>query len=368
MCPARSVGYGGTRSAPPGNEELVMRGLSIAIVVMLVASGCAGQGSAPSSAPPPTTDPTEVAPTEAAPTEAATPTAEPPSPTPLPAGVLAVIPTGAGPNELAATADAVWVEDHRQGVPSRIDPATNAEVAQLKDVPIHCDIAAGGGFVWATQASSSTATKVDPASGEVKGKISLRDACGVAADDHDLWVISPGMGAAVRYNPQSLEQIASVPVGQMPFFVAIGPEAVWVAGEADGGTLWRIDPATNTVAASIPVPNPFASGVETGHGAVWVPARDNAKVYRIDPATNTVAATIELPSAIGGLGVGPDAIWTSGWGDGKVYRIDPATNEITGSIGTGFGNLGPPMVAFDSVWVSAMDRNVVLRIDPAAVK
>ena len=91
-------------------------------------------------------------------------------------------------------------------------------------------------------------------------------------------------------------------------------------------------------------------------------------VYRIDPATNTVRATIRMPSAVGGLAVGPDAIWTSGWGDGTVYRIDPATNEISGSISTGFGNLGPPMVAFDSVWVSAMDRNVVLRIDPAAVK
>jgi streptogramin lyase len=341
-----------------------MRRLCIAMAIMLVASGCAAGGSTPNSAPAPTASPTAAGPTEAAPTATATP----PSPSPLPAGVLAVIPTGTGPNELAATVDAVWVENHRSGFLSRIDPIQNAEVAQLKNVSIHCDVAAGGGSVWATQASSSQATKVDPASGEVTGKISLRDACGVAADDTDLWVVSPGMGAVARYDPQSTEKRATVAVGAMPFFVAIGPEAVWVAGEADGGTLWRVDPATNTVVASIPVPNPFATGVEVGHGSVWVPARDQKVVYRIDPATNTVGATIELPSAIGGLAVGPDAIWTSGWGDGKVYRIDPATNEVTGSISTGFGNLGPPMVAFDSVWVSAMDRNVVLRIDPAAVE
>jgi virginiamycin B lyase len=345
-----------------------MRGLSIVIAIMLVASACAGQGGTPSSAATPTVGPTEAIQTEASSSEAApTVTAAPPSPTPLPAGVLAVIPTGEGPNELAATADTVWVEDHRLGHLSRIDPARNVEVDQLTDVLIHCDVAAGAGFVWATQASSNQATKVDPASGEVLGTISLRDACGVAADDKDLWVVSPGSGSVVRYDPQSNEERATVTVGANPFFVAIGPEAVWVDGEADGGTLWRIDPATNAVVASIPVPDTFATGVEVGHGSVWVPARDQSCVYRIDPASNTVAATIRMPSAVGGLAVGPDAIWTSGWGDGTVNRIDPATNEITGSISTGFGNLGPPMVAFDSVWVSAMDRNVVLRIDPAAV-
>jgi DNA-binding beta-propeller fold protein YncE len=140
-----------------------------------------------------------------------------------------------------------------------------------------------------------------------------------------------------------------------------------VVGEADGGTVYRIDPATNTVVASISTPLPFATGIAVGHGAVWVPARENKVVYRIDPATNAVIATIEMPSAIGGLDVGPDAVWTSGFGDGKVFKIDPATNQIVGSVSTGQGNLGPPLVAFGSVWVGALDRNVVVRIDPGAV-
>ena len=345
-----------------------MRSRLIAIVIVLFTSGCANGGAAPSTAPTsavvaatapvPITSPTVTAATQTL----------PPSPTAPPAGLLAIIPTGNGPNELAATADAIWVENHRSNFLSRIDPAQNVEVAQLTSVPIHCDVAAGRGFVWATQASSGRATKVDPATNEVLGTISLDEACGVAADDTDVWVVSPGLGSVVRYDPVSDEERASVDLGAAPFVVAIGPEAVWVLGEDAGGTLWRVDPATNALVATIPVQVTFATGVEVGHDSVWVPARVHMAVHRIDPATDTVVASIPVPWAIGGLAVGPDAIWASGWGNGKIYRIDPETNEIVGSFSTGFGNLGPPLVAFDSLWVSAMDRNVVLRIDPAAVE
>lgn len=284
------------------------------------------------------------------------------------AAIIALIPTANGPIELAASEDTVWVENHRSDYLSRIDPAQNVEVERLTNVNVHCEIAVGAGFVWTAQASASEAHKVDPATGEVVDTISLRDACGVAADDEDVWISSPGLGTVVRYDANTMEERASVALAPMVFPIAIGPEAVWVAGEAGGGTVYRIDPATNSVVASISTPNPFATGVEVGHGAVWVPARENRVVYRIDPATNTIVATIQMPSAIGGLGVGPDAIWTSGFGDGMVYKIDPATNEIVGSVSTGQGNLGPPLVAFGSVWVAALDRNVVVRIDPALVQ
>ena len=89
-------------------------------------------------------------------------------------------------------------------------------------------------------------------------------------------------------------------------------------------------------------------------------------VYRIDPATNSIAATIDLPGPIGGIGVGLDGVWVSGFGEGWVSRIDPDTDEVTGSISTGYVHLGPPITAFGSVWVAALDEDVVVRIDPAA--
>lgn len=340
-----------------------MRRLGTITLVASVLAACAVPGEQSNLAA--TSSPTSTAATPSAITASAAPSVATPSASQ--SAILAMIPTANGPIVLAATEDTVWVENHRSNHLSRIDPAQNLEVDRLTDVNVHCEVAAGAGFVWTTQASASVANKVDPATGEVVDTISLRDACGVAADDEDVWISSPGLGKVVRYDPQTLEERASIALAPMVFSVAIGPEAVWVAGEADGGTVYRIDPATNSVVATISTPNPFATGIAVGHGAVWVSARENKVVYRIDPATNTVVTTIQMPSAIGGLGVGPDAIWTSGFGDGKVYRIDPATNQIVASVSTGQGNLGPPLVAFGSVWVAALDRSVVVRIDPAAV-
>jgi streptogramin lyase len=209
-------------------------------------------------------------------------------------------------------------------------------------------------------------TKVDPGRGSVLGTIEVTEACGVAADGSSLWIVSPALGEMLRFDPETLEQKASIQLGKMSFLVATGAEGVWAAGETYGGTVWRVDPASNSVVAELAVPQPFVTGLELGFGSAWVASRELATIYRIDPATNTVGKTLKMPSYIGGIGVGSDSIWISGWGDGMVHRLDPATNEIVASVNTGYGNLGPPLEAIGSLWVAALDRNEVLRLDLAA--
>jgi virginiamycin B lyase len=146
--------------------------------------------------------------------------------------------------------------------------------------------------------------------------------------------------------------------------VAIGPDAVWVQSEADGGTIFRVAPVTNAVSAEIAVDG--ASAIIVGFDSVWVAARAQHNVDRIDPATNAVVETIEMPGEIGGIGVGPDGIWVTGFGNGQMWHIDPDANAISGTIDTSYGNLGPPLFAFDSMWVAALDQNVLLRLSPTA--
>src|SRR6187397_897124 len=98
-----AAAYGGTVTHRGRSRGIVMRRLCITMAIVLVASGCAARGNTPASAPAPTTDQTTATATEAP----ATATATPPSSSAVPAGILAIIPTGTGPNELAATADAV---------------------------------------------------------------------------------------------------------------------------------------------------------------------------------------------------------------------------------------------------------------------
>jgi len=288
-----------------------------------------------------------------------------PNLTPMPPGFLAIVPVAEGPIVLAATADAIWVESHREDIVTRIDPLQNMEVARLEDVPAHCTVISGGGFVWAADAHQGRITKIDPADNANLGFIEILDPCGLAADNTDLWVARPVLAQAERYDAATLEKRAIIPLGPNVFDIAIGQDAVWASGETDGGMVWRIDPATNEVVTSISVPG-AGQGLIIAFGSVWVGSRTKGSIYRIDPETNAITETIKVNNAIGGIGVGPDAIWASGFGDGTVYRIDPATNSVSASLFTTFGNLGPPLVAFESIWVGALDQNVVLRIDPTA--
>lgn len=296
---------------------------------------------------------------------AASSASDPATASSLPDGIQAVISVGQGPITLAATDDAIWVELHRASILSKVDPGTASEVAQFSRVPVHCDVRVGSGFVWASKASVSLVSKIDPNTGEVVGEVRVPDACGLAVDDRDLWVTSPSEARALRFDPDTLTERASVDLGKLVFGIAIGSGAVWAQGESGGGTVWRIDPATNAVTAEIVARG--ASGIAVGFGSVWVAARDRAVVYRIDPATNSVAATIDLPGPIGGIGVGLDGVWVSGFGSGWVSRIDPDSDQLTGSISTGYVHLGPPTTAFGSLWVAALDESILLRIDPAAV-
>ncbi len=110
------------------------------------------------------------------------------------------------------------------------------------------------------------------------------------------------------------------------------------------------------VAATIPVgPRGQVTSVAYGHGSVWVAAYVGAVnqrdvVRRIDPATNTIVATIEVPGVppweIGGGGMtfGDGSLWvvggtdrapTHGRTDGVVTRIDPGTTRVTAVIDVG---------------------------------
>jgi branched-chain amino acid transport system substrate-binding protein len=111
--------------------------------------------------------------------------------------------------------------------------------------------------------------------------------------------------------------------------VAVGPGAVWVVGDAFGRTLWRLDPASDKVAATIPLP--FVPGaVAVGEGAVWVTSLLGDTVSRIDPATNKIVRTIPVGLGVSDVVAAAGAVWATSAGDRTVTRIDPKTNRVVG--------------------------------------
>src|SRR5260370_33579471 len=69
-----------------------------------------------------------------------------------------------------------------------------------------------------------------------------------------------------------------------------GPEAVWMVTEPKG-TLSRIDPATNKVAAEIAVA-PGSVACVYADVAGWVSSREESAITRVDAQTETATHTI----------------------------------------------------------------------------
>jgi hypothetical protein len=173
---------------------------------------------------------------------------------------------------------------------------------------------------------------------------------GVAAGEGAIWVAAAAhcSGSVSRVDPESNEVAAKVPT-DIVYDLAVGSGAVWAVGEVcgEGPTLFRIDPRTNAVVATIPLDRPSgartrevsASGVAVGESSVWVSLSFDPRtgeVVRIDPSINEVVARISTRGYAGELTVGSGSVWvfshpeyTDETDKGtSLNRIDPQTNEL----------------------------------------
>jgi YVTN family beta-propeller protein len=101
--------------------------------------------------------------------------------------------------------------------------------------------------------------------------------------------------------------VASIEVGSGPRFLTVGEGGVWVMNQS-AGSVSRIDPASNSVVATIEVDGEaiFGGDVTVGEGFVWLRG-SHELVAPIDPATNRVIARIGSPQASGGVHAGEEA-------------------------------------------------------------
>ncbi|HKB19942.1 MAG TPA: hypothetical protein VKC65_02935 [Gaiellaceae bacterium] len=155
--------------------------------------------------------------------------------------------------------------------------------------------------------------------------------------------------------------VKSISVTGAPVNLAFAQDAVWAT--SSDGSLSKIDPATNKVAARIAVGAGQLGGVAFGDGSIWVANFGGGELDRVDPGSSSVTARI----AVGGRPVGPavatdGSVWVSNF-DGSVERIDPTTNAVTARIAVG-GKAEATAIAFGLVW-STNNDGTVATIDPA---
>jgi hypothetical protein len=297
---------------------------------------------------------------------------------------------------LAVGAGSAWagVQRGSTGAVARIDLATNEVVAEIpvKEAPARKQIAATDEAVWV--ASSGTLERIDPATNVVVATIDLqgRHVSAIAADATAVWVVAiteptdeggEWAGTLVRVDPVTNEVVAEIPLGpQVAGYedeVMLGAGSVWVLGvrwfeqeDAEyGSDLIRIDPATNAIAARIPI---GAFHMVMGADEVWVhfvadgvfDTYGERRLWtRVDARTNEPSEPFEFGDDALRL-VTPEALWSVGYDDQehvRVSRIDPETLEIeirSEPIRSLFHDAVID-AASGTVWISAMWN--LLRVD-----
>jgi YVTN family beta-propeller protein len=167
--------------------------------------------------------------------------------------------------------------------------------------------------------------------------------------------------------------VATVGTGGFSYDMVAGAGAVWVVGSDE---VTRIDPATNSVTARVPVAATGSgpAAVAVGAGAVWVPVAVPAALWGIDPGSNKVMARIPLGGPLRGsisVSAAGDTVWvaccgqagsgspTSGASGGRLLRVDPHRKRVVADIHL---PANPAAVAADATgaWVATADGQVLV--------
>lgn len=181
-----------------------------------------------------------------------------------------------------------------------------------------------------------------------------------------VWVVGPGV--VYRVDPATARVVATMTVpgiGVKLSDIAAGAGAVWVTAKRDGHYgVYRIDPRRSRVTSFIGLP-PTPTGITVAYGRVWVtePKPGPGTVVRIDPRANRVSGRpIRVGPGPGRPVPGAGALWiTNGSGNGSVSRIDPASGVVTRTL-----RAIPDVdaVGAGSLWGTSND-GAVQRVDPA---
>jgi streptogramin lyase len=258
--------------------------------------------------------------------------------------VAAPVPVGGPLTQVRADADAVWVQRDRDHSAVRVDPHSNQVVARLPLGSPGSELAAvGAGGLWLTHRGQGTVTRVDPATGRILATITVPAASPEAGDmsvavgaggvwvANDNYVTSPAQDNVFRIDPATNKVVATLRVEPPIRGIAAGDHAVMVTAGHSQYIIDQIDPVTNRVVATFRVGN--VNAVAYGAGAFWVACGDGT-LTRIDPVGRRVAATIQLGAAAGAVAADAQGVWVATV-DGTVKRINLSTNTIVGSLPVG---------------------------------
>lgn len=205
--------------------------------------------------------------------------------------------------------------------------AEKPPVAVSVEVRTAGPIATGAGSIWMITDTAGALARIDPDTNAAVAEIAVPSGAnamtfGLGA----LWVTSSTGGTVTRVNGDTNVVVEIIKVGRGPVSVAIGEGSAWTMNGGDG-TVSRIDPKTNKVIETIKTGVTGAEGtIALGEGSVWLSAA-GTPLTRIDPAINRMVQQFTGPGG-GSLAIGLKSLWLAATPT-AVWRVDPKRVEAT---------------------------------------
>jgi streptogramin lyase len=222
----------------------------------------------------------------------------------------------------------LWTPLCGQSAVARVDPKKDEVSATFPSslAPDFTSLATGVGSVWLLTDDKGTLVRIDPATNAPVAEIDLPPGANAMAFGQDaLWITSGARDVLVRLNPYTNLIVETIKVGKGPTAVAIGDGAVWTLNH--DGTVSRVDPKTNKVAETIQIGTLGSAGqIVSGAGSLWV-SRIGAPLTRIDPRTNHVVQHFTGDGG-GAVAFGQQSLWLAATPT-AVWRLDPKLIEAT---------------------------------------
>jgi DNA-binding beta-propeller fold protein YncE len=276
--------------------------------------------------------------------------------------LLSRVPTPPAPCGVGSGYGAVWVATDGGGTISRIDPSRNRVTRSIRVGRSACTLSVGAGAVWAIRYNHDEVVRLDPKTWKIRRLHVGHVPADVLVAASSVWVTGWEDRTLTRIDSRTLRVTAVVRLPAPPQGLLLLGGSIWVGSGKDSNEVFRVDPATlavTRVPVGVRAPGWFVAGAKD----VWVVTSEDSVVH-IDPVTNQVVTTVPVPGVpVEGASAPDGLLWIPSKQSNTVTRIDPKTNRVVGTLPAGPGAYVAHR-AFGSMWVTSYAGADVRRYRP----
>ncbi len=194
------------------------------------------------------------------------------------------------------------------------------------------------GSVWAYDPAGGSRRRVASAT-EFDGRFAVGDSTvwvlDTAVSQPQLRVLKYTIGAASPGAQIDLRAADATRANTPPALIAADATNIWVvsavarSGEGDDPSLalWRVDPASDQLAATVPLQG-SSPALAAGAASAWVTIGSENVLLRFD-ATGEQTDELTVGRSPVAVAVGEGSVWVANGRDGTVSRVDPESLDVS---------------------------------------